>query len=52
MDTIVHIIRRMSPSQRADTLKALNNMDLISQQADPVTTPDSQENSNWPLLWQ
>lgn len=46
MDTIVHIIRRMSPSQRADTLKALNNMDLISQQADPVTTPDPQENSN------
>ncbi|XP_042208742.1 acetyl-CoA carboxylase 1-like [Homarus americanus] len=46
MDTIVHIIRRMSPTQRADTLKALNNMDIVSQQAEPVTTPDPQENSN------
>ncbi|XP_045594879.2 acetyl-CoA carboxylase isoform X3 [Procambarus clarkii] len=46
MDTIVHIIRRMSPSQRADTLKALNNMDLINQQAEPITTPDQQDNSN------
>lgn len=46
MDTIVHIIRRMSPAQRAETMKALTNMDLISQQAEPVTTPDPQENSN------
>ncbi|XP_069956208.1 acetyl-CoA carboxylase isoform X2 [Cherax quadricarinatus] len=46
MDTIVHIIRRMSPSLRSDALKALNNMDLISQQAEPVTTPDQQDNSN------
>ncbi|KAK3859492.1 hypothetical protein Pcinc_034403 [Petrolisthes cinctipes] len=46
MDTIVHIIRRMSPSQRADTLKALNNMDLISQQAEPITTPDPQDPAN------
>lgn len=46
MDTIVHIIRRMSPSQRTDTLKALNNMDLINQQAEPIITPDPQDPAN------
>ena len=45
-DTIVHIIRRMSPSQRSDTLRTLNTMDLVSQQSDPVTTPDPQDTSN------
>lgn len=46
MDTIVHIIRRMSPSHRADTLRTLNNMDFLSQQSEPVTTPDPQDTSN------
>ncbi|MPC07509.1 Acetyl-CoA carboxylase [Portunus trituberculatus] len=46
VDTIVHIIRRMSPSQRSETLRTLNTMDLVSQQSEPVTTPDPQENSN------
>lgn len=46
MDTIVHIIRRMSPTQRADTLRTLNNLDLVSQQSEPVTTPDPQDTAN------
>lgn len=46
MDTIVHIVRRMSPAQRSETLRTLNTMDLVSQQSEPVTTPDPQENSN------
>ncbi|KAK7068522.1 hypothetical protein SK128_027163 [Halocaridina rubra] len=46
MDTIVYIIRRMSQSQRTDTLKALTNLDLVKQQSDPVASPDVPENSN------
>lgn len=46
MDTIVYIIRQMSPAHRTDTLKALSNLDLITQQAEPISTPDSQEGSN------
>ncbi|CAL4190971.1 unnamed protein product, partial [Meganyctiphanes norvegica] len=45
MQMITHIIRGMSPSQRAETLKALTNVELLqASQADP-TTPDLPEAS-------
>ncbi|XP_076067982.1 acetyl-CoA carboxylase isoform X2 [Oratosquilla oratoria] len=46
MDTIVHIIQRMSVNQRADTLKVLTNMELVSTQSEPASTPDSTENNH------
>ena len=35
MDTIVHLMRHMTPGARAETLNTLNKMDLISQRGTP-----------------
>ncbi|XP_068249206.1 acetyl-CoA carboxylase isoform X1 [Palaemon carinicauda] len=47
MDTIVHIVQRMSQAQRTDAIEALSNLDLVRQSpSEPDSTPESQEGSN------